>query len=170
MTQADAPPAPPIPPVNPAAGQDRFLLGIVVGTLLLVAIGVVVVFTFGRSRPVQPADPNSPAGVVHAYVEAIRAGDVDKARSYLTRQAQVDFDSRQRSSPLRPSPNDRMRIVVETVATTDTTAEVKVTISQFYANRDPFSSNTYHRDVIARLIREDGAWKLSVPPQAYELS
>jgi hypothetical protein len=174
MTQSDAPPLSPTPrapapPASPAGGQDRFLLAIVVGTLLLVAVGVVVVFTFGRSRPVQPVDPNSPAGVVHGYVEAVRAGDADRARTYLTRQAQVDFDSRLRTSPIRPSPNDRIRIVVETVSVTDTTAEVKVTISHFYAGRDPFSSNTSHRDLITRLIREDGAWKLSVPPWAYEL-
>jgi hypothetical protein len=168
MTQPDAPSASSQPP-RTTGGQDRFLLAIVGGTLLLVLISVVVVFTFGRSRPVQPVDPNSPAGVVHAYVEAIRAGDVVRARSYLTRPAQVDFDSCQRMNPIRPSPDDRVRFVVETESATDTAAEVKVTISHFYASRDPFSSNTSHRDAIVRLIREDGAWKISSPPLAYEL-
>jgi hypothetical protein len=145
-------------------------VGIVVGTLLLVLVGIVVVFIFGRTRSTPPSDPNGPAGVVYGYVEAIRAGDVDRARGYLTAQARADFDNRTRTNPVRPSSDDRVRIVVETISTTETTAEVKVTISRFYARSDPFSSSTSHRDVTARLIREDGAWKLSQPLMAYELS
>jgi hypothetical protein len=169
MSQSEAPPAQPVPPVRPAAGQDRFLLAIVAGTLLLVVVGVVVVFMFGRTRAAPPADPNSPAGVVYNYVEAVRAGDVDRARGFLTAPALADFDSRTRTSPVRPSSNDNVRIVVETVTTTETTAEVKITISRFYARNDPFSSNTSHRNLTARLIREDGAWKISQALLPYEL-
>jgi hypothetical protein len=157
-------------PEKPASGQDRFLIAIIAGTLLLVVVGVVVVFALGRARSVPPADPNGPSGVVYAYVEAIRAGDSDRARGYLTAQARADFDRSTRTSPIRPSSDERIRIVVQTVSATDTTAEVKVAISHFYARSDPFSSGTSHRDVTARLIREDGAWKLSQPPLAYELS
>ena len=169
---APPPPTPPAapPPVPAAGGQDRFLLAIVGGTLLLVLVSVIIVFTVGRARPAPNVDPNSPAGVVQSYVEAIRAGDVEKARGYLTRQAQIDSDTRQRQNPLRPNPDDRMRIVVETVSATDTTADVKLTISHFYGRNDPFSAGTSHRDTTVRLVREDGVWKISQPPQAYELT
>jgi len=171
MTQHAVPPAPPMPPPPaPRSGPDRFLLAIVGGTALLVVVSVVLVLTVGRSRPAPPADPTSPAGVVQAYVEAVRAGDVEQARTYLTDQARADFDDRNRTNSIRPTADDHVRIVVETVATTDTTADVNVTISRFYTRSDPFSSGTSHYDVRARLVREDGAWRISQPPQAYELS
>ena len=60
-----------------------------------------------------------------------------------------------------------VRIVVEPVTQTETTADVKVTISRFYARSDPFSSSTYHNDTTVRLIREDGAWRISQPIEPY---
>jgi hypothetical protein len=153
---------------RPAApGHDRFLLAIVAGALLLVVVGVVVVVPFGRPRPAPPADPSSPAGVVQQYVEAVRAGDLERARGYLTREARAQVEARDRSSPYRPSVDDNARIVVDTVSTTDTTAEVKVAISRFYARSNPFSSSTSHYDVPVRLIREDGAWRISQPVDPY---
>jgi hypothetical protein len=161
-------PGSPTPPA-PAVGQDRFLLAIVVGTLLLVLVSIALVFAFGRGRPAPPADPNSPAGVTQAYIEAVRAGDTEKARGYLTRQALEEFDRQTRVSPLRPTADEHLRIVFETTSMTDTSAEVKVTVSRFYARGDPFSSGTSHHDIITRLIRQDGVWKLSQPPQPYEI-
>src|SRR4051812_2029739 len=149
MAQHDAPPALPTPPPVPlaptaapgapnttAGGRDRFLLGIVAGTLVLVVVSIAVVLVFGGSRPSPPADPNGPAGVVYGYIEAVRAGDAEQARGYLTRQARADFDDRNRQSPIRPLVDDHVRTVVETTAATDTSAEVKVTISRFYARSD----------------------------------
>jgi hypothetical protein len=152
---------------RPAGGQDRFLLAIVAGTILLVVASIVVVFLLGRARSVPPADPNSPAGVVHAYIEAARAGDVQRARSYLTREVRAQVEARDRLDSYRSSRDDNARIVVETVTMSDTTAEVKVTISRFYARSDPFSSSTSHYDVTVKLIREDGAWRISQPLEPY---
>ena len=164
MSQQDAPAA---EQPRPSGGQDRFLLAIVAGTILLVLASIVVVFVFGRARTAPPPDPNSPAGVVHAYVEAARAGDVERARSHLSRTARAEAESRDRQNAYRPSRDDNIRIVVETVSMTETTAEVKVTISRFYARSDPFSSSTSHYDTTVRLIREDGAWRISQPIEPY---
>ena len=150
--------------------QDRFLLAIVAGTILLVVLSVVVVFTFGRARTTPPPDPNSPAGVVHGYVEAVRAGEIERSRGDLTRAARAEAEARDRQSTYRPSRDDNVRIVVEPVTQTETTAEVKVTISRFYARSDPFSSSTYHNDTTVRLIREDGAWRISQPIEPYQFS
>ena len=151
----------------PAGGQDRFLLAIVAGTILLVVIAVAVVVLFGRGRPAPPADPNSPAGVVQAYVEAVRDADAARARGYLTRDARAEAEARDRQSTYRPSPGNNVRIVVETVSSTDTTAEVKVTVSRFYARSDPFSSGSYHDETTVKLIREDGAWRIRQPIEPY---
>lgn len=92
---------------------------------------------------------------------------MQRARSYLTRDARAQVEARDRQDIYRPSRDDNVRLVVETISTTDTTAEVKVTISRFYARSDPFSSNTSHRDVTVKLIREDGAWRISQPVEPY---
>ena len=171
MSQQDVSTAAPAPGAGkPASGNDRFLLGIVVGTLLLVLVSVVLVLVYGRDRAAPPPDPESPAGVVYAYVGAVRAGEVERARSYLTRTARAEAEARDRQNPYRPTSDNNVRIVVDTVTTTDTTAEVKVTISRFYARSDPFSSNTSHRDVTVRLTREDGLWRIAQPIEPYTLS
>lgn len=152
---------------RPTGGSDRFLLAIVAGTILLVISSIVVVVLLGRGRPTPPPDPSSPAGVVYAYVEAARNGEAEKARSYLTRSARAQAEARDRQDTYRPTRDDNVRIVVETVSTTETTAEVKVTISRFYARSDPFSSSTSHRDVTVKLVPEDGAWRISQPIEPY---
>jgi hypothetical protein len=148
-------------------GQDRFLLAIVAGTVLLLVASVVIVLLMGRSRPAPPADPASPAGVVQTYIEAVRAGDPEKARGYLTREARAQALARDRNTTYQPSLNDNIRIVVETSAMTDSTADVKVTVSRFYARSDPFSSSTTHRDVTVKLLKEDGDWRISQPIETY---
>jgi hypothetical protein len=176
MTDQPSPPTPPPTPAPPApapaqaAGADRFLLAIVGGTLLLVVIGVALVFVLGRSRSTSPADPNSPVGIVQAYIEAVRAGDAERARSYLTGPGLDEFDRQTRITPLRPTADEHLRIVVDTTSVTDSAAEVRVTVSRFYTRSDPFSSGTSHRDIIVRLVRDNGVWKLSQPPQPYELA
>jgi hypothetical protein len=164
MSQQDVTSA---PPPAPAAGQDRFLLAIVAGTIVLVVAAIVVVFLFGRARTAPPADPSSPAGVAQMYIEAVRDGDTTRARTYLTREARAQAEARDRQDAYRPSRDDNVRIVVETTSTTEPTAEVKVTISRFYARSDPFSSNSSHRDVTLKLVREDGAWRISQPIEPY---
>jgi hypothetical protein len=156
-------------PSSPAAGPDRFLLAIVAGTVVLVVAAILTVFLFGRDRTMAPADPNSPAGVVQAYIEAVRSGDSERSRSYLTREARAQAEARDRQSTYPRTRTDNLRIVVETISSTDTAAEVKVTLSRFYARSDPFSSGTSRTELTIRLIREDGVWKMTQPIESYSL-
>src|SRR5438132_5897598 len=75
-----------------APPPDRFLLAIVLGALALIAAGIAVVLVLGRGPAPPPPDPNSPVGVVQAYVEALRDGDVERARSYLSQSARAELD------------------------------------------------------------------------------
>ena len=159
--------APLQPGAAPRGGPDRFLLAIVAGAILLIVVSVVVVLLARRSAPPPPSDPSSVSGVVQAYVEAARAGDAELARSYLTREARAQSEARDRQNPYRPTSDNNVRIIVETVSQTETTAEAKVTISRFYARSDPFSSSTSHRTVTVKLIREDGNWRISQPTEPY---
>jgi hypothetical protein len=143
------------------------LIGIVAGTILLVVVSVIVVFMLGRPRTAPPADTSTPAGVVQAYIEALRDNDVTRSRTYLTNQARAEAEARDKNNTYRPSPQDSVRIVVEQVSATDTRAQVKVTTSRFYANSDPFSSSSSHRDTTVALVREDGAWRITQALETY---
>lgn len=154
-----------------APGTDRFLLGIVAGSVTLVLVGIAAVFFVGRPRPTQTFDPSSPAGVVQAYVEAIRAGDRERAYDLLSRSARTEIQrdaTRQRFPSASDSDDTGRRIVIEPISETGDTAEVKVTISRFATRSDPFSSGTYHRDLTVRLVREGGTWRISQPAEPYQ--
>jgi len=147
-------------------------MAIVAGVILLILVSVVVVLTTRSPRPAPPADPASIVGVVQGYVEATRAGDGEKARSYLSRDARAQAEARNRQNPntYQPAFDDNVRIIVDATSQTDTTAEAKVTISRFYGRSDPFSSNTSHRTVTVKLIREDGQWRITQPTEPYQFS
>jgi hypothetical protein len=161
---------PPQTPTAPRGGTDRFLLAIVAGVVLLILVSIVVVFTTRGPRPTPPADPASIVGIVQGYVEATRAGDAEKARSFLTREARAQSEERSKQNPYSPTYDNNVRIIVEATAQTETTAEAKVTVSRFYANSDPFSSSTSHRTITVRLIREDGQWRITQPLEPYQFS
>ena len=149
---------------------DRFLLGIIVGSVLLVALAVAAVFLLAGRQPSPPADPASPVGVVQAYVEAIRSGDLARAHGYLSSAAQAALPVatyRERFPRYGESGSADQRILIEPMVTETDRAEVKVTISRFSARSDPFSARTYHRDVTVRLVREDGAWRVDQPAEPY---
>jgi hypothetical protein len=143
-------------------------MSIVGGTILLVVVSIIMVFVLGRARTTAPADPNSPAGVVQTYIEALRAGDAEKSRGLLSRDARGQLDTN-RSISYHPMLDENVRIVIDTSSTTDDSATVKVTISRFYTRSDPFSSGSSHHDIVVRLIREDGTWKVSQPIDPYAL-
>jgi hypothetical protein len=153
-----------------ARGTDRFLLGIVVGAVALIVVGVGAVFVTSRTAAPRPVDPDSPVGVVQAYVDALRAGDLDRAYGYLSRtaQASVPLDEYRRRFhlPYVPDISER-RVLIEPATIGADTATVKVTISRFTARADPFSANTYHQDATVDLVREDGAWRISRPTEPY---
>src|SRR6266536_1669048 len=95
--------------------MDRFLVGIVIGTIALIVVGVVAVGVAARAPASPAADPNSPIGVVQSYVEALRAGDDARARSFLTQSARDAIDKQQFPRGFRPPSARERRIVIEPV-------------------------------------------------------
>lgn len=151
-------------------GTDRFLVGIVAGAVLLMLLGVVAVVVVGRAPAAATADVGSPVGVVQAYVDAIRAGEIERAYALLSRSAQATTSLQEFGRPFARAfgPSDGASRVLITPATQGAdTAEVKITISRFHARAEPFSTNTSHQDVSVRLVHEDGAWRISQPTGAY---
>jgi hypothetical protein len=149
------------------AAPDRFLVGIVLGAVALIAIGILAVLLAGRQAPSGAVDPSSPVGVVQAYVEAVRAGDTERARSYLSQSAREQVDKANFPKPyLPPSPPER-RVLIEPGEVTGDRARVKVTVSTFTARSEPFSTSTYHQDVDVRLVRENGQWRIATPVEPF---
>ncbi len=154
-------------------GQDRFLLAIIVGAVALIVLGIVAVGAAGRTPPPAPADPDSAVGVVQAYVAALRAGDFERAETYLTRSARESLSREPfRERPPRPSqsPNTEQRALIEPVQVGAERAEVRVTISTFTADTEPFSTSTFHREVTVHLIQEAGAWRITQPLEPFLFS
>jgi hypothetical protein len=157
-------------PTSAPAPPDRFLLGIVVGAVALIALGIGVVLALGGRPAPPPPDPGSPVGVVHAYVEALRAGDVERARTFLSQAALAELD---RDRILFPrcyeASGVERRILIEPVEAEGDRALVRVTISTFSARTEPFSSSTYHNEVEVRLVREGGQWRIALPIEPFAL-
>jgi hypothetical protein len=148
-------------------GPDRFLLGIVVGAMLLLVVSAIVVVVLRRS-PVA-IDPSSPSGVVQAYAEAMRAGDLTRAYSYLTPEARATATARNWSSST-PGYDNSIRIVVEPMSEDASTATVRVSVTRFSVRGGPFSSSTTHHDLTVRLVREGGSWLLDQAVEPYVFS
>jgi hypothetical protein len=103
-------------------------------------------------------------------VEAARAGDTPTAREYLSRAARDELDRTRdgvKGAYVETVPDRQQRVLIEPLADGAERAEVKVTISTFSARSDPFSTSTWHREVVVRLVREGGAWRISQPSDPF---
>jgi hypothetical protein len=63
---------------------DRFLIAIAAGAVALIVVGIIVAaLGIGRGQTVT-LDPRTPDGAVQSYVEALRAGDLERAYGLLS--------------------------------------------------------------------------------------
>ncbi len=151
--------------------MDRFTWGIAVGVLALVLVGVgVAVAVRGRTPP---PDLTTPSGVVLAYAEALQRGDAETAWDLLSTSAQGSTTRDQflrRASGLR-EPEERVRLATENEQVQGDTARVEL-VRIFPAGGGPFSFGASPPAVrnTVRLVRENGAWRISGPPDPYLLS
>src|SRR5687768_13895513 len=113
------------------AAPDRFLIAMVVGAVLLMAAGVASVALVGSRPRVVASDPASPVGVVQAYAEAARAGDLQRAKEHLSRPAREELDRTRegiKGGYVETSPDRQQRVLIEPLAEGPERADVKVTI------------------------------------------
>lgn len=147
-------------------GSDRFLIAIAAGAVALIVFGIAVVLLVGRVAP-PLADPTSPVGVVQTYVEALRSGDQEKARSLLSQSARQQLDRSRDTFPRYYESYPDRRVLIQPVSQSADRAEVKVTISTFSARSEPFSTSTYHREVQVFLVKEPDGWRINQPVEPY---
>jgi len=141
--------------------QDRFLTGILIGIGVLVVVALAVFFT-RKDTQTYIAD-DTPEGVVHNYVLALLNKDYEKAYGYL---ADLEFKPTYeefRRAFLNNEVNPESQ-PVDIGTSTITGDEAVVDLELIYNSSDPFSTG-YRNSSSASLVKQNGAWKLSMMPQ-----
>jgi hypothetical protein len=148
----------------------RFTWGIVIGVLVLVAVSVGLAIALPRTQPTP--DISTPDGVVLAYGLAMQRGEPEAAWDLLSSGAQAPTTRDRfvtRASGLTGA-YERARLSVEDVHVEGTTARVDL-VRTYARSGGPFglgggASSTTN---VVRLVRENGNWRISTPPDAFVL-
>ena len=141
--------------------QDRFLTGILVGIGILVVIALAVFFTRKDSQTYVSDD--TPQGVVHNYVLAVLNKDYEKAYGYLAeleyKPTYADFRRAFLNGEVNPG-NQAVDIGASDIVGDTATVELEL----IYNSGDIFSTG-YRNVQTADLVKQNGAWKLTLMPQ-----
>jgi len=141
--------------------QDRFLTGILVGIGVLVVVALAVFFARKDSQTYVPDD--TPEGVVHNYVLAVLSKDYEKAYGYLADLEYKPTYEEFRRAFLNGEVNPENQAV--DIGESDIVGDVAtVELELIYNSSDPFSTG-YRNPYTADLVRQNGAWKLTLMPQ-----
>jgi hypothetical protein len=162
---ADAPRTPSEAAAEPQ-GIDRLTLGVVVGVLLLVAIGIGVAALANRAQPAP--DLSTPDGVTLAYELDIQRGEADAAWNLLTTEAQAGTTRQEflaRAAGLRSGQDTQLS--VENVRVDGNTAHLDVVRVVSTPGFLGFGAGRYTSRSPVTLQRENDVWRISVPADAY---
>jgi hypothetical protein len=143
-------------------GTDKFLLGIVAGVVLLVAVTFVLVLR--RPEPTYRSE-ETPEGVAHNYLLALRQGEYDRAYGYLS-PTLVDYPTNAEQFAGQVEDTrwafrlDRdVSLVVESARISGDRATAVVQETTFYTG-GLFSSNQSISTFDMILMRQDDTWKI----------
>lgn len=141
--------------------QDRFLTGILVGIGILVVVALAVFFTRKDSQTYVADD--TPEGVVHNYVLAVLNKDYEKAYGYLAELKYKPTYEEFRRAFLNGEVNPQNQAV--DIGSSDIAGDTATVELQLITNSsDPFSTG-YRNQQTADLVKQEGAWKLTLMPQ-----
>lgn len=147
--------------------DDKFLIGIVVGIVLLVIVALVTVLFRAPKNEEYIAD-DTPAGVVHNYFLAIQRKDFEKAYNYLSDDLKnkPDLDEFIRQMDYLGNESETALQIRET-RMGDVHTQVDVSITT-YRPGGLFESGSYTTQDTAYLREAgDGQWKLTEFPYPY---
>ena len=142
--------------------QDKFLTGILIGIGALVLLALGLFFMRQDSKREYVAD-STPEGVVHNYILAVLNKDYQKAYGYLAELEHKPTYEEFRRAFLNGEVNPDNQAV--DIGASEIVGEVAtVELELIYASSDPFSTG-YRNMFTADLVRQNGAWKLTLMPQ-----
>jgi hypothetical protein len=145
-------------------GMDRFLWAIVIGALLLVALGFVVVL---GQQDASYREGNNPEDIAHNYLLALVNEDYERAYSYLSPEIEgypasvADFRRDVERYGLYGSRSRSLTLSVDEAEITGEQAFVEVRETIFYRSRLFFFEPTYYTNElqITLALRED-RWEI----------
>lgn len=147
-------------------GTDKFLIGIVIGVVIL--IGVAFAVAFLRPEPTFQLE-DTPAGVAHNYLLALQQKEYERAYGYLSPSLEsyptsVDIfvDNIDRHSwQFRELQDGSTTLTVESTDMTDNRAEVSVREDRFReGGLFESSQHTYTFEMRLRFDATRKAWKI----------
>jgi hypothetical protein len=142
--------------------QDRFLIAILAGIVVLVVAAFVLFFA--RQANLNYVNDDNPAGVLQNYVLALHKGDYQKAYNYLaSSKDKPAFEDFRRPFMMKETDISQADIQVGTVNLVEDEATVELLTAHF--GDSPFSS--YRNSERATLKKEQGFWKIREMPYPY---
>ena len=143
--------------------EDKFLISIVVGIVLLIIVALVAVLTRSPQNEDYVAD-DTPQGVVHDYFLAIQRKDYDRAYSYLSDDLKSKPDLNQFIRDIGNTSEASLKI--GEIRTGDVHTQVDVSITT-YQHGGLFESGSYTNRDTAFLRATNDGWKLTQFPYPY---
>ena len=140
--------------------QDRFLIGILVFIGLLVVAALALFFLRQDVRTYGPE--TTPEGVLFNYVLAVQKKDFKRAYGYLAdSEGKPPYDYF-----LQNFQYAQMDAALEILSTTVEGDQAWVDLTLHYMGNGPFDNGWSTTDS-ARLLQQDGHWKLTYMPTPY---
>lgn len=151
--------------------MTRFTWGIVIGVLGLVAVSLALAFATPSREPTP--DLGTPEGVVLAYALAFQRGDAEAAWQLMAESAKGQTTKDRFASRMDniKSSYARVRLGVENPRVVGDTATADL-VRSGSSSRGPFGigfDSGYTNRSSVRLVRENGNWRISGPPEPYVL-
>jgi len=161
-------------------GIDRFLATVLGVIALIVLLAIVLVWRSPAGRELEYSPGSSPEDVVHNFIVAVKKGNEERAKSYLSPEVLADIEKREERGSVLVRTNSRlsssgMRVVVELEDVEEGLATVNVDITYFASDAPPlglfaiFDDNQYSLASVVRLRQFDGEWKIVRPFDPYML-
>jgi hypothetical protein len=147
---------------------DRFTVGIAGGVLLLVAAGLAAA-ALQRARS-SPPDLSTPSGVVLAYALAEQRGDAEAAWNFLApaTQGRADKDRFLAAVGRTDTGTTTQYLSTEDERVDGDTASV-VLVRTYAAAGAILATQSFSNRTTVRLTRDPGGWRITVPPDEYNL-
>jgi hypothetical protein len=143
---------------------DKFLIGLVIGIIVLV--GVAFAVALQRPQPTYQAE-DTPAGIAFNYLFALQQKDYQRAYGYLSptlpgypaTASAFEHDLDEYAWQIRDLDNETTSLAVTATRLDGDRAEVEIKETHFYRG-GLFDSNQYTTTFDMTLQRENGGWKI----------
>lgn len=138
-------------------GSDHGLTFLILGALVLIAVGVISIPLVVRRTPtLEPA--TTPAGTVQRFYQALYAGDYATAYSFLSADVQHKISLSQLQQQLNVDlQHSQMRVMATTITGTHATVQIRVT---HFQSGGIFGSDEWSTEQEVLLQREDERWTI----------